>query len=148
MARLCLRCTHPITGPGPKKLCDGCASEWGWCPRCSDVLPRERFTNRGATKTRTAYCALCEYVRHLTTKFGLSDEDARALALVEECQVCEARPLPGDRLHVDHDHATGEIRGVLCRWCNYAVAVLEDDRRTVVEAYLREAAKRHLTVVR
>ena len=43
------------------------------------------------------------------------------------CAICEERPDVEARLHVDHEHATGRIRGVLCSRCNHAVGLLRED---------------------
>lgn len=41
------------------------------------------------------------------------------------CAIC--REKPGDLpLHVDHDHATGAIRGLLCVRCNNALGLFKE----------------------
>lgn len=44
------------------------------------------------------------------------------------CAVCYG-PAVGksDKLSVDHDHATGRVRGLLCHHCNAALGHLMDD---------------------
>ena len=50
--------------------------------------------------------------------------DAAYEALLEQqgghCAICSATPKTR-RLHVDHDHATGKVRGLLCHRCNRAL---------------------------
>lgn len=60
------------------------------------------------------------------------------------CAIC---PLPisaDDRnTHVDHDHLTGEVRGVLCNNCNVGLAMFKDSIRLLAAAivYLESHGK-------
>ncbi len=56
------------------------------------------------------------------------------------CAIC--RRQPAEALCVDHCHATGKVRGLLCRTCNSAIGFLRDDEALVAAAlaYLRQAS--------
>jgi hypothetical protein len=48
------------------------------------------------------------------------------------CVLCGHVPPPGaikaaSRLHVDHDHATGLVRDLLCTCCNQGIGYFRDD---------------------
>lgn len=62
-----------------------------------------------------------EWERALQTRYGITVEDYERM-LAEQggrCKVTDCRRLPGKRrLDVDHNHQTGEVRGLLCRRCN------------------------------
>jgi Recombination endonuclease VII len=72
--------------------------------------------------------------RHLNNdlnwRYGLGLEQYRQILAVQDgvCAVCH-RPPAGlrSRLDVDHDHVTGEVRGLLCSPCNRALALVGDD---------------------
>lgn len=50
------------------------------------------------------------------------------------CACCR-RPLPdGFRACVDHDHVTGEIRGIICFDCNTSIGKLGDDAAGLTRA--------------
>jgi hypothetical protein len=64
--------------------------------------------------------------------FGLTREEVKAKkeAVGNRCEIC------GDlvgRLVVDHNHATGEVRGILCTNCNSGIGKLKDSP-SVLEA--------------
>ena len=62
-------------------------------------------------------------------QLGITDADyARLLAAQGgHCALCPATPKTR-RLHVDHDHATGKVRGLLCHRCNRALPTWVDAR--------------------
>lgn len=43
------------------------------------------------------------------------------------CAICGRAPREDIALHVDHDHATGAIRGLTCFRCNNALGDFADD---------------------
>lgn len=62
---------------------------------------------------------------------GITVNEVRHLLLVQkECEVCgfkfkdESKVTKG---HIDHDHDTGEVRGILCNRCNRAIGMFSDD---------------------
>ena len=63
----------------------------------------------------------------LRARYGITiDEyDARFKDQGGVCAICY-EPAEG-RLYVDHDHETGEVRGLLCRDCNSALGLLRDN---------------------
>jgi len=48
------------------------------------------------------------------------------------CAICGQPPKPGGhRLAVDHDHVTGTVRGLLCRFCNQMLGYSRDNCHTL-----------------
>ena len=69
---------------------------------------------------------------HLKRLYGISEEDYDLLLIKQDfkCAICgEFSNATGKnaRLHVDHDHRTGEVRGLLCYGCNIAIGFLEEN---------------------
>lgn len=64
---------------------------------------------------------------HRHHRYGVTPEEYAATVRDQEnaCAICK-RPFGASRnVHQDHDHATGQVRGVLCRDCNMAIGSLE-----------------------
>jgi hypothetical protein len=66
---------------------------------------------------------------HLRRKYGISlaQYDEMLVAQDGRCLLCGSPPEPPYSLHVDHDHGTGRIRGLLCFSCNNALGDFADD---------------------
>jgi Recombination endonuclease VII len=82
---------------------------------------------------------------HLRNKFGLTPGEYERILEAQGgvCALCERQPTPGISLHVDHDHGTGEVRGLLCMRCNNALGLFGEDRDVLRRAarYVTSAAK-------
>jgi hypothetical protein len=65
---------------------------------------------------------------HLRRTFGLTQADYDALLAKQGggCAIC-GKPPGKISLHVDHDHETSEVRGLLCVGCNNALGQFHDD---------------------
>lgn len=72
---------------------------------------------------------------------SLEDYDQLLLDQNNGCAVCGKSPEDnGKRLAVDHNHTTGEVRGLLCNNCNTGLGQLGDNPATLRLAlrYLEE----------
>lgn len=78
---------------------------------------------------------------------GLSVETYEAMLLAQHgvCAICATGERDNNkRLAVDHDHVTGQVRGLLCRRCNTGIGLLGDsaDRVAAALRYLRASQER------
>lgn len=64
----------------------------------------------------------------LKSSYGISLEEYRCMESSQGgvCCICRHKNEHGKRLAVDHDHATGVIRGLLCDKCNRALGLMKD----------------------
>ncbi len=89
---------------------------------------RERVRNYG----RVRYLEKREL--HLKYKYGIgfAEYDAMHAAQGGKCAICKAASTNGrgkkpSLFHVDHCHATGKVRGLLCNMCNRMIGLGKDD---------------------
>lgn len=79
--------------------------------------------------------------RRLQRLYGISNRQYVAMLRRQrgKCALCLKPPKPGKRLHVDHDHRTKRVRGLLDFFCNHRVLGRGRERADVHEraaAYL------------
>jgi hypothetical protein len=71
---------------------------------------------------------------------GLVEFDEMLVAQGGGCAICGAAMNPdANSLAIDHCHATGKVRGILCGRCNKALGLFDDDPLLLEKAviYLR-----------
>jgi Recombination endonuclease VII len=124
------------------------------CSKCKRSLSAENFGIRTGTKLLRSVCRECERivgrkaynydkVRAYALKkyYGLTIDQYNLLREKQNyrCDIClvhESETQNG--LHVDHDHKTGRVRGLLCHLCNTMLGKIENkDLLERVNAYLK-----------
>lgn len=108
---------------------------------------RETWAARYAARNSESH-AKHQKNRHLKHRYGIDLAEYQRMHAEQgnECAICQ-RPggdTRGSRLYVDHDHATGKARSLLCAGCNTAVGVVEQGsgRLAQIAAYIARHAVR------
>lgn len=125
------------------------------CCRCREEKSLSEFNKSKTGKMgRTTTCRTClkagvvkkprkppiEVSRRAYKRFvafGLSSVAFKALfdAQGGRCGICHVdMELSGPDTCLDHDHANGRVRGILCRSCNWGIGQLRDDVRILAQA--------------
>lgn len=133
------------------------------CAKCEQIKSKSQFHRDRKTKRGFKYaCKECvnqdrrgRYSEdnrryHLKSKYGITPEQYQELANQQNwrCAICNEtgsqrsggqRAKNSERLFVDHDHVTEEVRGLLCHRCNVAVGLMCDDPQRLERAakYIR-----------
>jgi hypothetical protein len=111
-----------------------------WCGGCGEAKSLSEFVKTPTSKTGIgSYCLPCHAERcrttadkrggyrtyHLSRRYGITGEEADHLLRLQNglCAICQLAPAS----HVDHDHATGAVRQLLCFNCNGGLGQFKDD---------------------
>lgn len=110
------------------------------CKPCANAA-NQRWRKRNPE----LYAAASKRSRLVKYDLSVVEYDAMLLAQDHKCLIClqpETKTHPNGtlcELAVDHDHATGKVRGLLCNRCNRGVGNFRDDPSTCERAadYIR-----------
>jgi hypothetical protein len=87
--------------------------------------------------------ALTKRETNLRHRYGIGISEYEELLNRQDfkCATCETQHTNKKPLHVDHEHATGKIRGLLCGSCNRALGLFKDSQENLHKAiaYLKQA---------
>lgn len=87
-----------------------------WCAGCQSFVPL--FYCSGS---RCRACnSMANHERRLEANYGIDAAEYQRIweAQGKRCAICRNQPRT-IRFAVDHDHKTGEVRGILCKRCNH-----------------------------
>lgn len=78
-------------------------------------------------KARPGYGAAAVRRSNLKQKYNLTEEEYNDLLEEQNGQCLICGETPEEPLAVDHDHATGVVRGLLCPQCNRGLGHFRDN---------------------
>lgn len=109
---------------GYKRICKRCATD-------------RSLAWQRANRERARASARIALIRRTFGEAGLEAERRRAAGA--GCDICGQRT---PRMAIDHCHAKGHVRGLLCKDCNLILGWVKDDpqRLRALAAYLERAA--------
>ena len=142
MDRDCLNCGESIS-PSKRKDSVYCSKSCGRSHYYRRHKPRLRAQqNEWRENNRETYRAGAKkyykknresiLARERKRNYGISEEEYNALLEKQRgrCAICLGDSTRNTRtwsFHVDHDHATGQVRGLLCSSCNLGLGHFGDD---------------------
>jgi hypothetical protein len=97
----------------------------GTCTRCGPVvlqnLSRDRVGCPGGRRNSNLNA-------YYGSTFGLAPEDKKRMleSQDDKCAICLTEISLSKTTHIDHDHETGQIRGILCNRCNMGLGLFKD----------------------
>lgn len=117
------------------------------CTGCKEIKEDFEFaSNKSRPSGLQCHCKKCfkerfyksdpllNRKRHIKRYYNLIWEDYEKMYFSQEgqCYLCRKDILlyEKDKLnvaHVDHDHTTGQVRGLLCHFCNAGIGYLQDN---------------------
>jgi hypothetical protein len=98
------------------------------CSSCRETLPLMAFNRHYATADKLQnVCKKCKSVMTRNWRHSMRSGEYQALLELQDgrCAIC--RRTSTETLVVDHCHASGRRRGLLCRLCNALLGMAQDD---------------------
>ena len=129
------------------------------CAKCKQVKDVSEFTRQSNLKDGLAsYCRECfkpykksvtpekQRIARLKHKYGVTPDFVKELLESQNniCAICGTSDWGYQGPHIDHDHTTGNIRGILCHNCNTGLGYFGDDTTKLLSAlrYINASKKK------
>lgn len=136
--RRCTKCARGLSADFKYTRCSVCraTATREWRARNPEAVRRHNSVSRAKNPDMHVNC-------RLKRSYGIDLREYRAM-LVEQngsCAICAGPPVRAKAYDVDHDHVTGDVRGLLCNSCNQMLGHARDRIETLLAGaeYLRRS---------
>ncbi len=92
------------------------------------------------SRTESSRCRTCRRIEARVWRYGMEWEASEHIEEVTHCEICNSE-FKGKGKHLDHNHDSGMIRGVICPPCNLFMSRVDGDSETIdrLLKYLNES---------
>lgn len=119
-----------------------------WCKKC---CIREAGIRKAQTPEKSREATRLSRIKNIEKrlvserrqnlkKYGVTPEfyDELLESQNGKCAICESSDPSGrgTRFHLDHNHETGKVRGLLCSKCNTGIGLLKDSKEIIRKALI------------
>ena len=128
------------------------------CPTCGETDRTKFYVNKKGYKA-SSICREChkkkclerwhsqtlieKHATRVKKLYGIEPEQYKQMHIDQDgkCAICNTAPDTKRGLHVDHNHGTSKVRGLLCHGCNVALGSFKEDVTLLNKAidYLRSS---------
>ena len=159
----------------PIKTVEG--EEFFKCLDCNDVkgaseyyVSKSKLYKKTGLPIRFSYCKDCQNERskkrhslnlkesqnrHRLARYGISSDDFDRMYEKQKkvCRICNQRRMYQRKngtllsLHIDHNHSTGRVRGLLCHNCNLGLGYFNESILDMLRAIYYLLRDRFITLV-
>ena len=124
------------------------------CTSCKEIKPKSQFLKDSKTKDGLRYeCKLCHNLRnrlwhknnkergkntYLKRQYGITLQEKLEMVKSQDnkCGICQNEFKDTKDTCVDHNHATGQVRELLCNHCNSAIGLFKENTETLKSAVI------------
>ena len=103
------------------------------CLTCNKPFSVDDFYRNKQNSSWSSNCKECLAVITRARRYKVAVEVMKGLLANDTCEICETYLDVKDRF-IDHNHKTGEIRGVLCNHCNTGIGMFKDNEDLMLRA--------------
>ena len=128
----CRSCSNSIQSGGKGNVYNELGEKF--CIDCNIYKPISEY-HKNKKKYLNSVCINCNKIRskkyhklyYRYEKYGITKEQFDAMVLNQDsnCIICKKEL--SSEIHIDHDHATGKVRGILCGKCNKGLGQFDDN---------------------
>ena len=128
----CKSCANSIQSGGNGKIIQ---DNKKWCSYCKTYKDFDEFSTYGVDNRLKSRCKICQTTYNIEyhkvvfrfSRYGITREDfvRRFREQDGRCAICNTE-ITDKTCHIDHDHESKKVRGLLCDLCNKGLGQFRD----------------------